>query len=178
LLHAAALERGGRAFVLAGPSGAGKTTLTLALVDRGWRIATEEMVLIDPALAVRGLSRPIHAPIDSPQHHAIPASWRRLEYPLRDAPGGKSVIAQPLAAQRSTSSLPLGALVRIDHGPGVSRIDVMPPPLALSRLWPCTLRQDDAGLAMARAVVSSCQARDLTTSSVDDAMRLISALDH
>jgi hypothetical protein len=35
-LHAAALQRGGRPLLLAGPSGAGKTTLSLALTRAGW----------------------------------------------------------------------------------------------------------------------------------------------
>jgi hypothetical protein len=180
LLHAAALERDGRAIVLAGPSGAGKTTLTLALVARGWRIATEEMVLIDRALAVRGLARPIHAPVGGPQHALLPASWPQLEYPLRGAPAERGVIAQPVPDHRVTGPLPLGALVRIDHAPGVSargrhRLEAR----AISQLWPCTLRQDDAGLALATELVVACQPSELWSATVDDAVHLLVGLqDH
>jgi hypothetical protein len=47
LVHAAAAEREGRAVVLPGPSGAGKSTLVTALVGRGWRYLTDEVVALD-----------------------------------------------------------------------------------------------------------------------------------
>ena len=42
---AAALQRGGRAWLLTGLSGAGKTTLSLALARAGWRFGSDEIVL-------------------------------------------------------------------------------------------------------------------------------------
>lgn len=42
LLHAAALERDGRAVLVGGPSGAGKTTLALALVRAGLRLLSDD----------------------------------------------------------------------------------------------------------------------------------------
>jgi hypothetical protein len=44
-LHAAALQRGGRAWLLTGLSGAGKTTLSLALSRAGWSFGSDEIVL-------------------------------------------------------------------------------------------------------------------------------------
>ena len=49
LLHAAAVERGGRAIVMTGESGAGKSTLATLLGARGWRFMGDEFVLLDPA---------------------------------------------------------------------------------------------------------------------------------
>ena len=49
ILHAAVLERGGRALVLPAPSGSGKSTLCAALLFRGWRLLSDELALIDPA---------------------------------------------------------------------------------------------------------------------------------
>jgi HprK-related kinase A len=46
ILHAAVLERGGRALVLPAPSGTGKSTLCAALCWRGWRLLTDELCLI------------------------------------------------------------------------------------------------------------------------------------
>jgi hypothetical protein len=178
LLHAAALERDGRAIVLAGPSGAGKTTLSLALVARGWRIATEEMVLIDASLAVRGLARPLHAPAGGPQHRAMPASWRRLDYPLRGS-SVRGVVAQPIAAHRIAGPLPLGALIRIDHAPeAVARLTPLAPVQAIARLWPCSLRQDDPGLAAATAIAGTIEPLELVSASVDAAVDLVTGLDH
>jgi len=44
--HAAAVERGGRALVLTGPSGSGKSTLAAALSQSGWRLLSDELVLL------------------------------------------------------------------------------------------------------------------------------------
>ncbi|MGE5301905.1 MAG: HprK-related kinase A [Alphaproteobacteria bacterium] len=46
IIHAAAIERGGRAAILPAPPGSGKSTLCAALVSRGWRLLTDELTLI------------------------------------------------------------------------------------------------------------------------------------
>lgn len=48
ILHAAVLERGGRAVILPAPSGSGKSTLCAALLFSGWRLLSDELTLIDP----------------------------------------------------------------------------------------------------------------------------------
>ena len=47
LLHAAALEKNGRAMILPGDPGAGKSTLTAALSLSGFRLLSDEMTMID-----------------------------------------------------------------------------------------------------------------------------------
>ena len=49
ILHAAVLERGGRALVMPAPSGSGKSTLCAALLFRGWRLLSDELAIIEPA---------------------------------------------------------------------------------------------------------------------------------
>lgn len=59
-LHAAVVERGGRALILPAPPGSGKSTLCAALVHRGWRLLSDELTLV--ALAdgrVHPLVRPV-----------------------------------------------------------------------------------------------------------------------
>jgi len=46
-LHAASVARGGRAVVLAGRSGDGKSTLTAKLMQAGWDYVTDEQVTLD-----------------------------------------------------------------------------------------------------------------------------------
>ncbi len=55
VLHAAALERDGRALLVAGPSGSGKTTLTLALLERGFRLLSDDF---SPLERTSGLVHP------------------------------------------------------------------------------------------------------------------------
>ncbi|NRF66539.1 HprK-related kinase A [Aquincola sp. S2] len=47
LLHAAVLERNGRCVILPGDPGAGKSTLTAALMLSGWRLLSDELTVID-----------------------------------------------------------------------------------------------------------------------------------
>ena len=59
VVHAAVVERNGRALILPASPGAGKSTLCAALVYSGWRLLSDEFALIDP------VSRKIH-PIPRP----------------------------------------------------------------------------------------------------------------
>ena len=61
LLHAAAVARGGRSLLLAGKTGAGKTTLATWLVRRGCDYLTDELVWVDASgTRLRGFARPLH----------------------------------------------------------------------------------------------------------------------
>jgi len=60
MLHAAVLERGGRALILPGAPGAGKSTLCTALAHRGWRLLSDEFALVCPQYGrLLPLPRPI-----------------------------------------------------------------------------------------------------------------------
>lgn len=47
LLHAATVERGGRALLMTGDSGSGKSTLAALLGEHGWRLMGDEFALVD-----------------------------------------------------------------------------------------------------------------------------------
>ena len=60
LLHAGAVERNGRALLMPATPGSGKSTLTAALVLRGWRLLSDEFGAYDPrAGCFRALQKPV-----------------------------------------------------------------------------------------------------------------------
>jgi HprK-related kinase A len=60
MLHAAVLERDGHALIMPGDPGAGKSTLTAALMLDGWRLLSDEIALIDRNDGLLyGLARPV-----------------------------------------------------------------------------------------------------------------------
>ena len=60
LIHAAVVERKGRALILPAPPGSGKSTLCAALVNRGWRLLSDEIAMIAlDGSGVRALGRAV-----------------------------------------------------------------------------------------------------------------------
>jgi hypothetical protein len=61
IFHAAVIEREGLAAILPAPPGSGKSTLCAALVNRGWRLLSDELALYDiHSGRVFGMARPIN----------------------------------------------------------------------------------------------------------------------
>jgi len=61
IIHAAVVERGGRAALLPGQPGAGKSTLCAGLINRGWRLLSDELALFDMENSLLfGMSRPVN----------------------------------------------------------------------------------------------------------------------
>ena len=60
IFHAAVVEKSGRALILPAPPGSGKSTLCAGLVNRGWRLLSDELTLLDiAACSVVPLPRPV-----------------------------------------------------------------------------------------------------------------------
>lgn len=84
VLHGAVLERNGRAMILPAPSGSGKSTLCAAMMHRGWRLLSDELILIDPdGGRVQPLCRPV--------------SLKNQSIPLISAFAPEAVITTPIA---------------------------------------------------------------------------------
>ncbi|SDO11870.1 HprK-related kinase A [Rhodoferax sp. OV413] len=60
ILHSAVIEKEGCAFILPAPPGSGKSTLCAGLVNRGWRLLSDELALISLTdTSITPLGRPI-----------------------------------------------------------------------------------------------------------------------
>lgn len=175
LLHAAALWIDGGAVVIAGPSGAGKTTLALALLGRGAGYLTEEVALVDSSGGVTGLARPVHLMADDPRRAMVPAEWRQLAYPIRGVDGPRAhVIAVPPPRAIRHGAAPLRAIVRVQYRPGAPGGAVAPGASAMMMsLWAATLRPDRAALDTAATILQRWTAHELTTRGVEQAVAAV-----
>ncbi len=98
LLHAASVEKDGRALIITGESGAGKSTLSAMLGERGWRFMGDEFALLDPET---GLLNPFPRPI-SLKNEAIAAmeaevAAERFGLVMEDTPKGRIRHMRPRA---------------------------------------------------------------------------------
>lgn len=60
IFHAAVVDRDGKALVLPGAPGSGKSTLCAALIHRGWRLLSDELTLVRPADGkLSAIARPV-----------------------------------------------------------------------------------------------------------------------
>ena len=114
--HAAALQRHGRTLLLAGASGAGKTTLSLALTRAGWCFGSDEIVLLDGNRDMRALPLP---PCIKEDSFSLIENW----FPeLRTAPErqryGHTVKYLPITSASATFSSSHGSVVFLRFDPG------------------------------------------------------------
>jgi HprK-related kinase A len=138
ILHAAVLERHGRALILPAPSGAGKSTLCAALMFSGWRLLSDELTLIDPTSdLIVPLPRPVglkNASIDVVRRFAAEAIFSPV---VRETIKGSVAHLKPVeAAVRRALEPALAAWVVVPHYlPGAqARIEPYPKAQAFMRL--------------------------------------------
>lgn len=83
-IHAGAVERRGRAVLFSGRSGAGKTTLALSLLERGFRLLSDDLAIVEASTQrILPYRRSLHIRPGTPE--LVPA-LRRAEQPSA-APG-------------------------------------------------------------------------------------------
>jgi HprK-related kinase A len=107
LLHAATVERDGKALILTGESGSGKSTMSAVLMSQGWRLLGDEFALIDPET---GLAHPFPRPI-SLKNSGVAALEDLIELSrfgpmLKDTPKGDLRHLSPDAASIASMDVP------------------------------------------------------------------------
>lgn len=178
--HGAVIGRRGRFALLAGPGGAGKSTLALAAQQAGWEYVGDDYCAVDPE---RGLAYPLtrYAKATAATRALVP-TLDELASDVPSTPEGKTVLAIP---QVSASGAPLAlmALPRVVSSEGGVPTR-LPQALAMSALAPTTLLQMPGSRERDRQllgrIVRSLPAWSLpsgpsTTSTLDHLDRLLDA---
>ncbi|SDW99276.1 hypothetical protein [Thiocapsa roseopersicina] len=108
-VHAAVVQRDGRAFLLAAPSGSGKSTLCWALLHYGFRLMSDELAPVEPeTLRIKPFPLAVTLKMRPPQSFPLPPSTletHRSHYIPIDA--------MPCAP--ATEPAPIGAILFVDY---------------------------------------------------------------
>ena len=183
VIHAAAVVKEGRALIMPAPPGSGKSTLCAGLVCRGWRLLTDESVLVDPDRGtVQGPARPVslkNASIDVIRAFASDAV---LGQPCHDTLKGRvSHLKPPVSSVESGAEPAVPAwLVFPRYEPGAETRLVPRRPgsafLALAGNAFNYAALGRAGFHAAADLVDQVESYDFVYSSLDEAVELFDEL--
>lgn len=167
-LHAAAVARDGHLVLLAGESGAGKTTLTLALLDAGWTYLSDDLapVAVDTAL--------VH-PFPKPLGVKDAARWDAVREafaggPAIERPTG-SFLVPPDAWDVATEPLPARTLLFPTFALGASlEMEELTKAKAAAMASPYVRRLDPSTVALLNRVCAGADSFRLRYGSSDAAL--------
>lgn len=181
-LHGAFLRSGDMHLLIAGPSGAGKTTLALALAaDNRWSVQGDDIVLVDEKSQLKGVSFPIAIKNGSwtllqdrfPQLAMCPAYVRS---------DGKIVKFLPADADSDNTSFPRTTtmiFIRRNEA-GQCSLSRMTPLMAFQRLLAeaaaPTHKLSDRAFRSLSELVNRSQAFEMEVGSLEDAVQAIRSL--
>jgi len=157
-LHAACVAEGGRGIVLAGASGAGKSTIALNCLAQGLKLVSEDSVMLEPiSLRATGIASFLHLRRESLQY--VPADWMsrvigspvirrrsgvdKLEVDVRSVRGGCAARPVSLSAIIFASAARAGRgplLTPLPPGELVRRLHRTQPYAVSQSQWPAFIR--------------------------------------
>lgn len=135
-LHAAVIARDGNATALAAPSGTGKTTTLLRLLERCWRPVAEDLSWLDPATGtLHGWDRGLRLWQDGLDRLGTP--WTRL--PWGTDPDGKRFLPWDALGDARVPRAKLTRLVLLERDPTrPPGLEPLPLRDAVRALWEAT----------------------------------------
>jgi len=183
IIHAAVIEKEGKAALLPAPPGSGKSTLCTGLVMRGWRLLSDELALYDmEGGMIYGMSRPINLKNKS------------IDVIKQFAPSAVMTASVPDTTKGTVALLrpPLNSVLRANEPVRPSWIilpkyspDARPDLAPYSRARTCMLIAEQSfnydvqgvrGFEAIGKLVDQSQCYQLTYSQLDDAQRIFEEL--
>ncbi|WP_395336025.1 hypothetical protein WBP06_18690 [Novosphingobium sp. BL-8H] len=175
-LHAASLVRQGRALLLCGDPGAGKSTLCVALTGAGYGYAADDVTLIDADGAAQGLC--FFPTLKAGSWNLVPHCCTALERaPVHRRLDGALLRYVPMP-EPQTGRYPVGWIVLLDRRDDVpAKLDPVDPVTALQTLFRGAYsskgRSSAADVRMMGELVAGAQCLRLTYSSLPEAVDLL-----
>jgi hypothetical protein len=149
-LHAAAVAKDGKAILVLGESGQGKSTISTKLVDHGWRLLSDDNAPVSGITVLPYFQMPVRR---------LPVIGALTPAELRDAP-------------RETVQLPVGSICRTGM-PVVRNIFVKFKGSGIGEVVP--IRPAEAGLALLKHSVSFHKGHDATLEKVSTLAQRVSS---
>lgn len=183
LLHAGALERDGLALLLPATPGSGKSTLTSAMTQRGWRLLSDEFGAFDPQIdAFRAMLKPValkNQSIDVIRRFAPTARFGPTFLKTRKGDVSHLAAAPEAVRRRHEPARPGGFILPRWEAGSATELQ----PLSETRLFPALAFNafnygalGAAGFQAVLGLVRRCPGWQLVYSDLDDAIRAIDAL--
>ena len=182
-VHAGAVVHDGRAVMVAGRSGQGKTTLVLGLVARGLGLLSDELALVGPhGCDILPYRRSVHVRQGTPE--LVPALGFLHDRERHALGGGIEWVLAPAELARAlpgglAGPAPLAHVLLLDGEPRAERtpqITVVPAALAAMELLRGTpAAADDVGATLRRigALVEGATCARLRTGALDETLDLV-----
>jgi HprK-related kinase A len=185
ILHAAVVERGGRAALLPAPPGSGKSTLCAALVAHGWRLLSDELALIDlDSRRLVPFPRPIslkNQSIDAIARFSPGASMSEV---VRDTQKGSVAHLQPPAGSvhaSQTTALPAWIVAPTFRAGQRTALAPLPQSVTFMRLVDCAFNyhiHGRRGFDALGDLVAGSRCLDFSYGgNLDDAVRMFDQLE-
>jgi HprK-related kinase A len=181
LLHAACVEKKGRALILTGESGSGKSTLSALLGESGWRFMGDEFTLID---TMTGAAHPFPRPV-SLKNQAIAVmearvSAKRLGPILSNTPKGtlRHLIPPPDALARMTETAQPALILfpRFGHASDIRPIGASEVFVRLTQASTNYVALGEAGYGALTRLVTGIPARAVDYPDTKSALQLVDEL--
>lgn len=179
-LHAAGLIKDERYLLIVGRSGAGKTSLSLSLLSRGWKCLSDEIIFIDPS-SFHVLSLPRNFHVNHDTLRLFRGLDSRTDTTLLQDNSGKVRMnpAHMMYNPLFIKAAPL-CLVFPDHGPDYqTQVTRLGETQSLALLSASTINLGDfglKGLGLLKKFIGQCDQYMLTSNNLSSASRILSEL--